>query len=580
MAESGTRRRTIPIPLVALLGGLVAPSPTGAGEAAFVHDSIVYQVSLDGFSDNGLRRLLQAESDSVPTARVAQLFDSLGYFSPIRDTVADTVRLTGGARATIDSILVYTERDSVVELPDPPPTPRPYDAGEVVRFANDVLGAFAAAGYPYASLDLALMPSDSGLPDAGGIGRGKVRVIMTVRPERRYAFGRAVFLGMKRTKAGQLMKDVRFDAGAVFDRRLVEETVRRLATREYVDSVRALPPRVVPVSDSAAAVGGLPRVVVPFEVHERAGLGLDGAIGLEVGDGDGARLTGTLDFTLLNTFGAGERASIRYRGESGLQRLAVDLAKAHVGYVPVFLSGAFSLELVEDQYAHLAGGVEAAYELSSLWRIGVGVSVQENTVAGDDSVAGTWHVYGMDFFFDRPGSVWRRRHLSRSLYVGAGLAVADRGGREHTRWSAEFGGDIHVPLGRVQAVAGRIVSKNLFTDEQVLTPAEVYRVGGHESIRGYAAEQFAFRNVAYTQIEYLLYFGRAASAFIFIDGGLGFTGGLEHSSEYTTLLGYGLGVRIPVRIGSATIQWGRNIDDHQGLGRIHVRITNRLARAR
>ncbi len=578
VARSAAGGRFIPVFAVAILGGIAAALPVAAGEATFVRDSTPCKVSVDALSDRALRRALPGTPDNVTFAGAAQVFDSLGYFAPVRDTVADTVVLTGGERARIDTFLIKGDSADAVELPEPPPTPRPYDAGEVVRFGARVLHAFAAAGYPFASLDLALMPAGSDFLSGAGAGKGPLRIVMTVRSDRRYAFGRTVFLGLERTKAGQLLKDVRFGEGERFDSRLVDETVRRLAAREYIDSVRALPPRVELAGDSAAAVEELPRVMVPLEVHERAGLGLDGAVGLEVGDGDGSRLAGTLDFTLLNTFGVGERASLRYRGERGLQRLAVDLSKAYVGEVPVFVSGAFSLELVEDEYGHLAGDMKAAYELSSLWRVGAGISAQENTVSGSDSMSGTWHVYGVDFFFDRPGTVWRRRHLAHSLHVGAAVAVADRGERDHTRWTAEFAADIHVPLGRIQALAGRIVSRNLFTEERMLTPAEVFRVGGHGSIRGYAEEQCAFRNVAYAQFEYLLYFGRAASAFIFIDGGVGFRDGFERSSDYTTLLGYGLGVRMPVRIGSATIQWGRSIDDNQGLGRIHVRITNRLAR--
>ncbi|MBD3242792.1 MAG: hypothetical protein GF331_19525 [Chitinivibrionales bacterium] len=562
---------------VLVISTYVVPAWVHAGQVELVHDSICYRITLEMLSDTELRRLLVVSTDSALASRAAHVFDSLGYFAPESDTVSDTIVLTNGPRARLEGIVVCpVPVDDTLELPALPPTPRPYDAGEVVRFGNDVLRACAAAGYPYASLELSLRPPDSLVSTADD----GVVVTMVVHPDQRHAFGPAVFRGTKRTKARQLQKDVRFRPGDVFDRRLVEETERRLTARDYIDSVRALPPEVEPVTDDTNASNTrLPRVVVPFEVRERSGVGLDGAIGLEVGDREETRLTGTLDFTLLNTFGVGERASLRYRGERGMQRLAIGLGKAYIGHVPVFASGSFQLELVEDQYAHLAGDINMAYELTSLWRVGAGLSAQENTVIAD-SLSATWHVYGVDFSLERPGSLWRRQHVSRSLYVGAGLGFADRGGREHTRWTAEFSADIHVPLGRIQGLGGRIVSKNLFTDEQELTPAEMYRVGGHESIRGYAAEQFAFRNVVYSQIEYLIYFGRAASAFIFIDCGLGFEEGLELDSDYTALLGYGLGVRIPVRIGSATIQWGRNIDDHRGLGRVHVRITNRLARAR
>jgi outer membrane protein assembly factor BamA len=287
-----------------------------------------------------------------------------------------------------------------------------------------------------------------------------------------------------------------------------------------------------------------------------------------------------VDFGLLNVFGYGEELAVNYRGDQDLQQLRVQLGKTHVGNVPLLVEGSFTMEIARDSYGQLGGDVRAFYELSSLWRIGMGFSAQENTLPSSDSAGGTWHVYGGDLNFVRPGSAWQRRSFSRDMSLRTGLALADRGRDSHTRWSVDFSAGAHVPLGRIMAAAGRLVSLNLFTDEGSLTPAEMYRVGGHGSIRGYAEDALPFRNASYAQIEYLVYLNQTVSAYIFVDGGLGFRDGLERSSSATGMMGYGVGTRIPVRIGSATFEWARSIDDTRGLGRIHVRIASRLARGR
>jgi hypothetical protein len=45
----------------------------------------------------------------------------------------------------------------------------------------------------------------------------------------------------------------------------------------------------------------------------------------------------------------------------------------------------------------------------------------------------------------------------------------------------------------------------------------------------------------------------------------------------TDLLSYGIGIRIPVKIGSASIAWARNYKEKRGFGRIHVRIRNAVS---
>jgi outer membrane protein assembly factor BamA len=404
-------------------------------------------------------------------------------------------------------------------------------------------------------------------------------VVLVAETGQRHRFASPIFMGARRTRPTQLERDVRFAEGALFSRSLVDETGRRLAVRDYIDTVTVLAPQIYPRTVDSTG-DSLTGVVVPIEVRERSGLALDGAFGFGVGEGEDAELSGLVDFSLLNVLGIGERLVVHYRGDDEVQQLRVEVGKTHLGRVPLLIEGSFTLEIARDRYGQLAGGLRGFYELPSLWRIGLGVRGQENTTPETDSTGGTWHVYAGEFNLVRPGSVWRRQRLSRELRLSTGLGVADRGSDSHTRWSVDFSAGVHLPVGRRMALAGRLVSQNLFTDEETLTPAEVYRVGGHRSIRGYADEALPFRNASYVQFEYLVYLSDAISAYIFIDGGLGFRNGLDQSSDATGMMGYGVGTRIPVRIGSATFEWARNIDDTRSLGRIHVRIASRLAHER
>jgi hypothetical protein len=38
------------------------------------------------------------------------------------------------------------------------------------------------------------------------------------------------------------------------------------------------------------------------------------------------------------------------------------------------------------------------------------------------------------------------------------------------------------------------------------------------------------------------------------------------------LLGYGIGLRFPSRLGAVSLEWARNVSDGKSLGRVHVRV--------
>ena len=109
-------------------------------------------------------------------------------------------------------------------------------------------------------------------------------------------------------------------------------------------------------------------------------------------------------------------------------------------------------------------------------------------------------------------------------------------------------------------------------------PAELYRVGGYNSLRGYSDQEFSFKTVGYAQAECLFYYNPQGSLYLFADAGMGFGAADRLTlSSGTRLFGYGLGIRIPSKIGSAAIEWARNYLDTKSLGRVHVSVMNPIS---
>jgi len=444
-----------------------------------------------------------------------------------------------------------------------------YDAGKVAGFSRQVLRLHARGGYPFARAALSVAP-------AGSVGERPGLVIdMTVDPDRPCVFGPLVLAGTFATKRTQLARDVLYREGTGYDIDRVERTAARLMSRSYIAAVTAGDPVLVAQRDGMESDSGTP-VVVPLTIRDRSGLGLDGALGFERGVDGRARLYGSLDFSLHNILGVGDRAALFYKGEKEGHRLALTLSKMHLASVPLLLSGEFGLEVRERQFGHLHGVLTGLLDIATRWRAGLAVRGHETTVTDSQSVQ--WTVYGGDFIVERVAEGYRRGVLSRQVRLLTGSSLVDRGGTASTRWNVELAAGAHVPFGRIHAVAARVVSNNLFTVEERLTPVELYRTGGNRTVRGYAEDQFAFRNAAWLQAEYGVYFSPAGSVYIFCDGGVGSRQSVTTGPEgRVPLLGYGVGIRLPVKIGEMALEWARNKDDGRGLGRVHVGFRNMVS---
>ncbi len=556
------------VPLLALLAAV----PACCAPLSVSRGGLTHIVDVQGVRRSAVRSAL---SDSLQwRSRLDKLLDSLGCFGRTWDTLTgDTVVLRGGLRTVLDTMAVQCDGgDTGICVPPALVFPRPYDAGEIDAMVRGALLGLAEHGYARATARLGLEPradTNSSAPH--------VAALVTIETGRQCCFGPPRIAGTTVTKQRQLLRDIRVVQGAVYDARVMREASERLESRPYIDSV---------VVGSLASVGGAADtaacvpVAVSVEVADRRGLLVDGALGFEQTPGGESVLSGTLDLSLLNVAGYGEQLSVAYRGEQDLQRLSVRLAKAHIGSVPVEAAGSFLLEIAADSYACLSGMLEGLFEIGGTWLAGASVHASENTLSDTAGGSRTWHVYGGDMLLRTRPTRPARGVFARRLSVTAGVDLARRGDSSRTRWRVEFSAGAHVPLFSRFALDASVVSRNLFADEEVLTPAELYRVGGQATVRGYPEELWAVRNAEYARIEYIVYIGRQLAVYGLTDGGVVSREGFERSGIWQGLLGYGVGTRIPVRIGTTALEWARSIDDRQSWGRVHVRFSSALTGAR
>ncbi|MBD3314645.1 MAG: hypothetical protein GF344_02555 [Chitinivibrionales bacterium] len=519
--------------------------------------------------------------DHAPARRpqvLHEYLDSLGHFDAVWDTTDhDTLVVHTGRRARIDSVTI-TAKDLAVTADslDYSHLPRFYTAETVSSFARAAVRFAARRGYPFAAATIQLNTRKRSSSD----GSRYITVHIDLEPGRPALFGSPSFPGNPMSRPQLLANDIAFDHGEPFDLASVEESRKRLQSRNYVDDVQVGAPLLLPPPhDLHSPSDSVDTVTIPFHVFDRSGLGLDGALAYASDLQTDNRLSGTFDLTLLNIFGRGETASLHYRGEQTYNKMEIAVSKPHLFGMPLVGSAEFGLELERESYGYLHGELELLYEPATLWQTGFAVSAHEATDETFDTVP-SWRYYGFDLVTRRLGEPRRAGNLSRWLSLKAGTGMTADQGKRQNRFRLDLRGGLQVPFAGRHALAVNLVGQTAVAQSgERLHEVELFRTGGHGSLRGYLEDEFAFQTVGYAQLEYLYYFSRIGSVYIFSDGGVGFPREFRPGSEHRTgMLGYGLGIRAPIGSGTISLEWARSIADHGGFGRIHVRIRNTIAR--
>ncbi|MDR0331731.1 MAG: hypothetical protein LBH93_08500, partial [Chitinispirillales bacterium] len=193
---------------------------------------------------------------------------------------------------------------SIEGLPDEPEVPDAilmsvplyYDAGAVRRVIAALSRLLSDSGYPYNRISTEVSVDG---PEAGGaaadsataagapVSDTAVTIRFTVDHGERVCAGRPLIIGSRGAKKF-FYYDVRFAAGGFYSGREVDEAVRRLSFRPYVEKVAASPPVII--EGAPLCRGSLQGAVVAFSVTGRSAVEVEGALGYESGRGGASGL--------------------------------------------------------------------------------------------------------------------------------------------------------------------------------------------------------------------------------------------------------------------------------------------------
>ncbi len=554
----------------------------------------IYKVNTKNYKKSLFTRFLRKYQNDRKKEVFFNLLDSIGYFNYKIDTItSDTIVINIGKRSMVDSIIIDCTYPLVYDSVQPVHFPILYDAGIVQKYAQKLLYFLAIRGYPFANISIeiknTLSEKKSSSPDK--LFKKHFTIYFNVETQKFCKFGNPLFFGEFKTKKKILFKDILFRKNQVFDIKKIELSTKRLLSRPYIADVTTESPRVITDSillnstrsnhteGQNQRADSIDMIGIPFIIKDNFGMGVDGIIAYQ--NSADSRLSGLLNITMMNIFHRGEALSLFYRGEESIQQFNFEISIPYPINLPIFTFASFGLEIEEASYGYFEGEFKILTQLKGLWQIGGAIKGHETTVYDSTirDIKSTDYFYGFDFILQKKGVRNERGRLSKEIKIKTGSGIANRSKEKFSRWNFNFSAGIHIPLFKKQAFVGKFVTDAITLNKKdTLHKVEQNRVGGNSSIRGYSQNQFAFNNVAYLQTEYLFYFNQLGSLYILMDGGVGFPGQIRLNSDNRfEMFGYGVGIKIPVKLGILSMEWARNYKEKRGPGRIHFRISNSVS---
>jgi outer membrane protein assembly factor BamA len=518
---------------------------------------------IDGMSFRKLRTELKGVPAKGIQFQLAHIGDSLGYFNHRFDTLPDKrVVYLPGVRAIIKNESISGIDSTVISSISVQRYPCKYDASEIKNRAEQITEACAEHGFPFSKVTIDLTKVN----DSTTAPKDTFLLQLKVFPDERCVNADPVLEGIKYCSPRLLYNDITIHSGEWYDLQKQQNSVLRLKARSYIVDVKVDEPQLERkqyTPDNPASV------VVPFHIVDRSGLGIDGAAGVVKGADEKPEISGSLQFSLLNVFHTGESAELGYTGDKKQQLLHFNLSKPWLLNLPIELAVGGGLEVIKQEYGYIYGNVKMLTEIGAQWHVGLDLKGNESTVSAD-SVGVSGHFYGAGFVIKRQSGRMQQGDFAHTLYLEVGSGIS-RKEKVYNRTSLQFNAGIHVPVLSNQAIVTNVYWFHVMTKEDKLLPSEMYRIGGNTTLRGYADNEHALRTAFHGQLQYMLYLSKIGAVYLFSDGGVGFKNPPGPGSDYLLLAGYGLGIKVPSRIGTVTLEWARNIDDTRSPGRIHLR---------
>jgi len=388
--------------------------------------------------------------------------------------------------------------------------------------------------------------------------------------------------GNTKTKDYVITRELRIKTGEFYSQKKLEELPDRLNRLRYFE----------PVSVPSFYLNPKNEGVLVVNIKEKETNNFDGVLGYVPGTGANQTgyLTGLVNVTLRNLFGTGRSGSFRWQQlDKNSQELEIHYLEPWFLDLPFNLNGSLFQRKQDSSYVErkIEGNVEflATEDLSASFDIATDIiiptvsdSFVPNVFNSSALITGVSLKYDTrdDPYAPTKGITFNNSYsLSLKKIKGPAQLITPfiKTTVDLERITVDFNFYYLFFSRQVVAVGlhGRELRGSFFED------ADLFRLGGTSTLRGYLEKQFLGSRVAWSNLEYRFLLTRRSYIFTFLDTGYYLRvaepdRNIEKQEDFK--MGYGLGLSVETGLGVLGVSFALGKGDTFATGKIHFGIIN------
>jgi outer membrane protein insertion porin family len=433
---------------------------------------------------------------------------------------------------------------------------KPFARSVLDSLALGILGILSEEGYP-----------DAGIAPQLTMREGGVDVVLRVEPGAQARVDSIAVRGLTLTRDRVIRRELAHLRGRPVTPGLIAEARAALDRLGFV-RVEADPAMEYSPRGSLLAV----------RLAEGSRGSFDGALGYQpAGDGGSGEMVGKVDLSVLNLFGTGRSARLRWENlGKDTEDMEFRWEEPWAFGLPLDISASFAQERRDAQgFTQTLLSADAGRNLGRLHaRAGIR---HERTSADSLTSSGATGIEAFASWSALDTSLNPRSGLQYSVSWSAlrkSYRFGSGGKTALTRTILSF--DHYLPVFTGQTAALLLGYRRVDTGKDVPDPADRFWLGGASSLRGYREKVFPADRALLASLEYRFLTGETSRVFLFTD--IGHLWNRERSGDRTvtrtlTRVGYGFGLRLQSRAGTLGFDYGLGKGDSPGQGKLHVRLT-------
>jgi outer membrane protein assembly factor BamA len=281
-------------------------------------------------------------------------------------------------------------------------------------------------------------------------------------------------------------------------------------------------------------------------------------------------ITGNANLNIVNILGFGEALDFSYTAEELFYKIDGNFE------IPYFLKTPFGLlftaqvEIADSLYGSTLLSVGTEYFFAKVWTVKMHCEYSE--LSRQDSIS---RYSGIKIIFENGKKKFSRlqKNSEFEFSIKSGISYEQKDWMPKGEISAKTAFQIPVASSNFAFLTKPNLGIIAFETPQSLHKTQLFRLGGANSVRGYQENSFPALAFGGLLNEFRYYIADFSA--IYLLGDYATLLNNEYSiAQASQIFGYGIGISLPVKKVSFSLEWARHINDISDFGRLHFRVSN------